>query len=140
MKRGSVVFGIKIALLAVVDFACIALLFYPRSELVDGLFPWMVANILLALFLLDLLVLALPFVCAHLRVHSTAPPILIALLYFVFTLTFTYLTRTWIDPYWYAVDSLMALCVYTLCMGSLRLASGGRRKKRAAVRMEDCSC
>ena len=51
----------------------------------------MVANILLVLFLLDLLVLALPFVCAHLRVHSAAPPILIALLYFVFTLTFTYL-------------------------------------------------
>ena len=138
VKRGSVVFGIKIALLAVVDLACIALLFYPRSELADGLFPWMVANILLVLFLLDLLVLALPFVCAHLRVHSAAPPILIALLYFAFTLTFTYLTRAWIDPYWYAVDSLLALCAYTLCMGSLRLASGGRRKKQGPqVRMED---
>lgn len=85
MKRGSVVFGIKIALLAVVDFACIALLFYPRSELVDGLFPWMVANILLALFYSICWCWhcrsSVP-ICGCIRLQ---PPILIALLYFVFT-------------------------------------------------------
>ena len=132
------VFGIKIVLLAVVNFASIGLLFFPRSELAEGLFPWMVANVLLVLFLLDLLVLALPLICAYLRVHSAAPPVLIAVLYFVFTLSFTYLTRVWIDPYWYGVNSLLALCTYLLCMASLRLASGGRRKKQGPqVRMED---
>lgn len=138
MKRSRVIFAVKIVVLALLDAGTIALLFFPRSILADALFPWMAVNILLALFLLDLLVLALPMVCAHLRVHSAASPLLIALLYFMFTLTFTYLTRSWIDPVWYGIDSLLALCVYCFCMASLRLASGGRRKKQGPrVRMED---
>ena len=49
-----------------------------------------------------------------------------------------YLTRSWIDPVWYSINSLLALCTYCLCMVSLRLASGGRRKKQGPqVRMED---
>lgn len=138
MKRSGVIFAVKIAVLALLDAGTIALLFFPRSILADALFPWMAANVLLALFLINLLVLALPVICTHLRVHSAAPPILIALLYFVFTLAFTYLTRSWIDPVWYSINSLLALCTYCLCMVSLRLASGGRRKKQGPqVRMED---
>lgn len=137
MKRSGVIFAVKIAVLALLDAGTIALLFFPRSILADALFPWMAANVLLALFLIDLLVLALPVICTHLRVHSAAPPILIALLYFVFTLAFTYLTRSWIDPVWYSINSLLALGTYCLCMVSLRLASGGRRKKQGPqVRME----
>ena len=138
MKRSGVIFAVKIAVLALLDAGTIALLFFPRSILADALFPWMAANVLLALFLINLLVLALPVICTHLRVHSAAPPILIALLYFVFTLAFTYLTRSWIDPVWYSINSLLALGTYCLCMVSLRLASGGRRKKQGPqVRMED---
>ena len=94
MKRSGVIFAVKIAVLALLDAGTIALLFFPRSILADALFPWVAANVLLALFLINLLVLALPVICTHLRVHSAAPPILIALLYFVFTLAFTYLTRS----------------------------------------------
>lgn len=138
MKRSGVIFAVKIAVLALLDAGTIALLFFPRSILADALFPWMAANVLLALFLINLLVLALPVICTHLRVYSAAPPILIALLYFVFTLAFTYLTRSWIDPVWYSINSLLALGTYCLCMVSLRLASGGRRKKQGPqVRMED---
>lgn len=107
MKRSGVIFAVKIAVLALLDAGTIALLFFPRSILADALFPWMAANVLLALFLINLLVLALPVICTHLRVHSAAPPILIALLYFVFTLAFTYLTRSWIDPVWYSINSLL---------------------------------
>ena len=114
MKRSGVIFAVKIAVLALLDAGTIALLFFPRSILADALFPWMAANVLLALFLINLLVLALPVICTHLRVHSAAPPILIALLYFVFTLAFTYLTRSWIDPVWYSINSLLALGTYCL--------------------------
>ena len=138
MRRNGILFVVKLAVLALVDAGTIALLVFPRSILAEGLFPWMIANILLVLFLLDLLILALPVFCVLLRVNSAAPPVLIALLYFLFTLAFTYLTRSWIEPVWYGVGSLLALMVYLLCIISLRLTSGGRTVKRGPqVRMED---
>ena len=51
MKRSGVIFAVKIAVLALLDAGTIALLFFPRSILADALFPWMAANVLLALFL-----------------------------------------------------------------------------------------
>lgn len=138
MRRNGFLFAVKLAVLALIDAGTITVLAFPRSILAEGLFPWLIANILLVLFLIDLLILALPVFCTLLRVNSAAPPVLIAFLYYIFTLTFTYLTRSWIEPIWYGIGSLLALFVYCLCIISLRLASGGRSQKRGPqVRMED---
>ena len=121
VKRSGLLW--KCLLLALLDIGTVLLFFAIWDIIQLKIFPFVLLNLLLVLLAVDIAVIAFPH--ARRRV-SWMPFSVLTALYYIFTLLFSGLTCTWMDPAGYAAWGFFLFAAYI--SGTLAVVFSRKRK------------
>lgn len=136
-KQIALLYLIKILILLVLDVLTISFLLFPLGKIKGELFFPVLADILTALFFVNLLCLA--YRAIRRSIYKRMAGILAAVtgFYYLFVTIFTYWSIPWISAKWYGFSALIAFVFYLFCCLSLyRSESGSRLRVKKRVQAD----